>query len=167
VAQLFILLGTYKKYSVPPEILVISDDALGSVIGQLIFLPMMIVLAHSIPTGFETVMYSAFTSFENILSALSSVISAVMTNALGIKRDDEGAINFSNLWIMLIITSSLGLIPLLFIKFVPKKISSYDSIHVIGTDEEDDDDDSGVELTSRVQFSVQEIAGVADNGDVI
>lgn len=146
VAQLFILLGTYKEYSVPPEIFVISDDAIGSVIGQLIFLPMMIILAHSIPPGFETVMYSGFTSFENILSALSSLISAFMTNSLGIKRDDQGAIDFSKLWIMLIITSAVGLLPLLFIKFVPTKISSYQQVHVIGGD---DGDEGDVEMTNQ------------------
>jgi len=148
--QLFILLGTYKDYSIPPELFAISDDAVGSIIGQLIFLPMMILLAHTIPPGFETVIYSGYTSFENILSAASSFISAGMTSALGIKRGDDGAINFDKLPIMIIITSAVGLLPILFIKFVPNRISSYSSLHVIGEDDEDEDedDDEGVEMIS-------------------
>ena len=149
-AQLFILLGTYKDYSVPPEIFVISDDAIGSIIGQLIFLPIMIILAHSIPRGFETVIYSGFTSFENILSSISSFTSAAITNALDIKRLDDGSINFDKLWIMIIITSSLGLLPLLFIKFIPPRITSYGEIHVIGKD--DDDDDDGIEMVADPQI---------------
>lgn len=160
-AQLFILLGTYKDYSVPPELFVISDDAIGSIIGQLIFLPMMILLAHTIPKGFETVIYSGFTSFENILSAASSFISAAMTNALGIKRDDDGAINFDNLWIMIIITSSVGLLPILFIKLIPNRITSYGELHVIGPGEDDDYED-GIEMVpsprNRAQFTAPQPA---------
>ena len=159
-AQLFILLGTYKDYSVPPELFVVSDDAVGSIIGQLIFLPMMILLAHTIPKGFETVVYSGYTSFENILSAVSSFISAGMTGALGIKRDDTGAINFNNLWIMIIITSSVGLLPILLIKWIPNRITSYGELHVIGDSEDEDEED--IELVSstrnRAQFTAPDPA---------
>ena len=164
-AQLFILLGTYKEYSVPPELFVISDDAIGSIIGQLIFLPMMIILAHSIPRGFETVIYSGFTSFENILSVASSFISAAMTSALNIKRNaEDDSINFDNLWIMIIITSSVGLLPIFFIKLIPCKITSYTELHVIGPNDDDDydcDDDQGIEMIAPSSNKMSCTAAIA------
>jgi len=150
VSQLFILLGTYKKYNIPPEIFIISDDALGSILGQLILLPLMIVVAHTIPSGLETVLYSGYTSYENVLSSLSSFISAWMTTLLGIEREEDGTINFDKLWIMLIITSLLSIIPIFFLFLIPPRISSYTSLHEIGEDEEEEDGDiEMVEVTQH------------------
>jgi len=160
-AQLVLILGIYKKYHISAEIFVISDDAVGSIVQQLIMLPLMILMAHCITKGFETVLYSAFTSLENVLSAISSFISAAITAKLGIQRNDDGSIDFHNLWIMLVITTSLMVLPLLFLKFIPSKLSSYNPIHVIGDDDEDDDE--GVELV-RARFSAPH---PEEDGDVI
>ena len=168
-AQLVLLFGIYKDYNISAEVFVVSDDAVGSIVQQLIMLPLMIIMAHCITPGFETVLYSAFTSLENVLSAVSSFISAAITSELGIKRGEDGSINFDKLWIMLIITTSTMVLPLFFLKFIPPKISSYDSLHVIGEDD-DEENEEGIELTIRARFEApcpEQNNTLPQNGDVI
>lgn len=143
--QLILLTGIYKDIGLSPKIFVLSDDVVSSILDEFLMLPLMIIMASTIDNGFETVGYALFTSLENIMSSLSSLLSAGMTEALGIQRDrDTNAIEFGNLWIMVIICAVLSLVPLLFICWVPQNIQSYQSV-----DCEEEDDENHIELQNN------------------
>tara|TARA_B100000787_G_scaffold52395_1_gene37848 strand:+ start:10255 stop:11676 length:1422 start_codon:yes stop_codon:yes gene_type:complete len=156
LSQLILLTGIYKDIGLSPKVFVISDDVVSSILDEFLMLPLMIVLANQIPSGYETVGYALFTSIENIVSALSTLISAGMTEALGIVRNSkDNSINFDQLWIMVIICAASSLIPLALIGWVPKQISTYRNIPG------DEIEESEIELTGK---PIHEI-GAPDSDD--
>lgn len=147
--QLILLTGVYKDIGISPKAFVLSDDVVNSILDEFLMLPLMIVLANTIDSGFETVGYAFFTSLENVVSALSSVISASMTNAFGIKRDPvDNSVNFDNLWIMVIICSVLGLLPIVIIKWIPASLDKYG---IVG----EEDEEQQIELTGKPVHAIE------------
>jgi len=155
--QLILLTGVYKDIGVSPKVFVLSDDVVNSILDEFLMLPLMIILANSIDSGFETVGYAFFTSLENVIAVISSIISAAMTNAFGIVRDpNDNSVNFDNLWIMVIICSALGLTPIILIRWIPKTLHEYGNVpHDVNENE--------VELAALEQERIHTIGGSSDS----
>jgi len=122
LSQLVLLFGLYHKIGVSAKFFVLSDDVIGAIVEELLFLPLMILMATMIPRGFESSVYSTLTSLSNVCSMFSSFISAGLTVMFGITRDASGVINFDNLWVMALTCTFTGLVPLLFFRWLPKRI---------------------------------------------
>ena len=122
LSQLILITGYYKQWDITPTAFVLTDDVVGAIIAEFLFLPVLIMMATLIPPGLETVLYAFFTSLSNVCGIISSFISAGVTESFNIKRNDTGAIDFTNLWKMTLLCGCLGLLPLMFIHWIPRKL---------------------------------------------
>lgn len=121
--NLILLLGLYDEIGLPAQAFVVTDDVIGAIINEILMLPLLIIMANMIPGNLSTVMYALMTSIDNIFDVFSSLISAEITEQFGIVRDeDTGIIDFTNLWKMSILCSMLGLIPIFFVCWLPRKV---------------------------------------------
>jgi hypothetical protein len=86
------------------------ESLLNSAIGILAVLPSLVLAAAYAPKrcGLEASMFSLFAAAAHVGSLLSAVLSAALTNALGIRRGHWG-----DLWIFMLLCTAASILPLL------------------------------------------------------
>lgn len=92
----------------------IGDTLILTVIGQIAFMPVLVLSARLCPRGVEATLFALLMSITNLAKILSNEGGAVLTHFLGITDR-----NFDNLWLLVIITNLSTLLPLLFLNWLP------------------------------------------------
>lgn len=92
------------------------DDIVLSIFGQITFMPVMILAAQMCPPGAEAMLYATIMSANNLSGTIGRMLGGMLMKGLDITDH-----NFSNLPALLVLTNILGLIPLLFLQFIPKE----------------------------------------------
>ncbi|AFZ55633.1 folate/biopterin family MFS transporter [Anabaena cylindrica FACHB-243] len=94
----------------------LGDSLILTVMGQIAFMPVMVLAARICPLGIEATLFSLIMSIFNLGGAISKEFGALIMHWLGITDT-----SFDALWILVIITNLSALLPLLFIKLLPEK----------------------------------------------
>jgi len=92
----------------------IGDSLILTVIGQIAYMPVLVLSARLCPPGVEATLFALLMSITNLAGLLSHEGGAVLTHLLGITEH-----NFDNLWLLVIITNLSTLLPLLFLNWLP------------------------------------------------
>ena len=92
----------------------IGDSLILTVIGQIAYMPVLILSARLCPPGVEATLFALLMSIINLAGLLSHEGGALLTHLLGITDR-----NFDNLWLLVIITNLSTLLPLLFLNWLP------------------------------------------------
>jgi folate/biopterin transporter len=92
----------------------IGDDIILTILGQIAFMPVLVLAAKMCPEGVEAMLYATLMSIFNLTGSIGGLFSAMLTNMMGITDK-----NFTNLPILIVITNLTGLIPLLFLHLIP------------------------------------------------
>ncbi|MEG4495798.1 folate/biopterin family MFS transporter [Microcoleus sp. F10-C6] len=92
----------------------IGDSLILTVIGQIAYMPLLVLSARLCPPGVEATLFALLMSITNLAGILSNEGGAVLTHFLGITDR-----NFDNLWLLIIITNLSTLLPLLFLNWLP------------------------------------------------
>ena len=92
----------------------IGDSLILTVIGQIAYMPVLILSARLCPPGVEATLFALLMSITNLAGLLSHEGGALLTHLLGITDR-----NFDNLWLLVIITNLSTLLPLLFLNWLP------------------------------------------------
>ncbi|MEG4584379.1 folate/biopterin family MFS transporter [Microcoleus sp. MOSTC5] len=92
----------------------IGDSLILTVIGQIAYMPVLILSARLCPPGVEATLFALLMSIVNLAGLLSHEGGALLTHLLGITDR-----NFDNLWLLVIITNLSTLLPLLFLNWLP------------------------------------------------
>jgi folate/biopterin transporter len=92
----------------------IGDSLILTVIGQIAYMPVLVLSARLCPRGVEATLFALLMSIINLAGILSQEGGAVLTHLLGITDR-----NFENLWLLVIITNLSTLLPLLFLNWLP------------------------------------------------
>jgi len=92
----------------------IGDSLILTVIGQIAYMPLLVLSARLCPRGVEATLFALLMSITNLAGILSHEGGAVLTHLLGITDR-----NFDNLWLLVIITNLSTLLPLLFLNWLP------------------------------------------------
>lgn len=87
-----------------------GDDIVLSVLGELAFLPTLVLAARLCPAGVEAVLFATLMSIYNGASTVGTELGAGLTSVLGVTEND-----FSNLALLTIICNVSSLLPLVFI----------------------------------------------------
>ena len=103
-----------RQIGIPDEIFAIGDDIFLSVLGQIGFMPVLVLAADICPSGIEASLYSTIMSINNLSGTFSSILGGIGTKLAGITEND-----FTNLPMLIIITNIIGLLPLLFLNLLP------------------------------------------------
>jgi hypothetical protein len=117
---LFLIFGTGRAMGIPDFAFAILDTGLIDVLNFIGLMPVLALCAEIAPVGAEAVIFAFLISTTNSASMVSGTLSAILIGALGITATD-----FSNLWILVLISSIarlvyVPLIPLL----IPKDPTS-------------------------------------------
>lgn len=93
----------------------LGDSLVLTVMGQIAFMPVLILAARLCPPGIEATLFALLMSIYNLAGFLSYELGAGLMHLLGVTEA-----NFDNLWILVVITNLTTLLPLPFIGWLPK-----------------------------------------------
>ncbi|MEG4021308.1 MULTISPECIES: folate/biopterin family MFS transporter [unclassified Microcoleus] len=92
----------------------IGDSLILTVIGQIAYMPILVLSARLCPRGVEATLFAVLMSVTNLAGLISHEGGALLTHLLGITDR-----NFDNLWLLIVITNLSTLLPLPFLNWLP------------------------------------------------
>ena len=95
---------------IPDGAFVLGDDVVLAILGELAFLPTLVLAARICPPGVEAVLFATLMSIFNGASTVGTEVGAALTKYLGVTES-----NFDNLGLLTIICNVSSLWPLLFL----------------------------------------------------
>ncbi|MFQ3615949.1 MAG: folate/biopterin family MFS transporter [Cyanobacteriota bacterium] len=102
----------------------LGDSLILTVMGQIAYMPVLILAARLCPPGVEATLFALLMSITNLAALVSYELGAGLMHWLGVTED-----NFSNLWLLVIITNLSTLLPLPFLGWLPGKEDETLKIH--------------------------------------
>lgn len=119
----------------------LTDTAVLTALGQVAFMPTLVLAAKLCPPGVEGTLFAALMSIYNTSGATSNELGALLTSALGVTET-----NFSNLWLLVTICSLSNLLALPLIPLVAKAPADVPEKH---------EDEIGAESKNGAEFANQ------------
>ena len=111
--NLLLISHANRDLGIPDTWFVFGDDVVLSVLGEIAFLPTLVLAARLCPPGVEAVLFATLMSINNGAGTVGTEIGAFMTKQLGITES-----NFDNLALLSIICNLTSLYPLFFINWL-------------------------------------------------
>ena len=107
-----VLLTTHlnRSLGIPDEAFVLGDSAVLAALGQVAFMPTLVLAAKLCPPGAEGTLFASLMSIYNFSGTVASELGALLTSAFGVV---DG--RYDNLSLLVAVCSLSGLLPLLFI----------------------------------------------------
>lgn len=110
LSTLLLISHANRDFGIPDGAFVFGDDVALAILGQVAFLPTLVLAARLCPPGVEAVLFATLMSVFNGASTLGTELGALLTKWLGVTES-----NFDNLGLLTIICSISSLYPLVFI----------------------------------------------------
>ena len=110
LTQLILISHYNRVLGIPDGAFVFGDDVVLSILGEMAFLPTLVLAAKLCPPGVEAVLFATLMSIYNAASTVGTEVGATLTKLLGVTDTD-----FSNLALLTIICNLSSLAPLAFI----------------------------------------------------
>ena len=112
-----ILLVTHvnQAIGIPDQALIYGDDVVLAALGEMAFLPTLVLAARLCPPGVEAVLFATLMSIFNGASTLGTELGAGLTKIFGITET-----NFDNLSALLVFCNLTSLYPLVFISWLDR-----------------------------------------------
>eukprot|EP01043_Picozoa_sp_COSAG02_P017675 COSAG02_NODE_806_length_16963_cov_20.149312_8_plen_231_part_00 len=115
--ELILIFQINQKWGIPNLVFAMGDDLINVVVGQMVSMPIWVMMGQLCPPGVEGSVFAMVTSLQMVGSTISGTLSAQLTLALGVTLTD-----YSNLPLLTMITASLKLTALPFVVLAPKHI---------------------------------------------
>ncbi|MCS6942331.1 MAG: folate/biopterin family MFS transporter [Geminocystis sp.] len=103
-----------RKLGIDDHWFSLGDSLILTVVGQIAFMPVLVLSARLCPEGIEASFFALLMSIYNLAGLISHEGGALLTHLLGVTEN-----NFDNLWLLLVITNLSTLLPLPLINFLP------------------------------------------------
>jgi folate/biopterin transporter len=110
LSSLLLITHANRALGIPDGVFVCGDDVILTVLGQIAFMPTLVLAARLCPPGVEAVLFATLMSINNGAGTLGTEIGALLTKMLGVTET-----NFDNLGLLTVICNLSSLYPLLFI----------------------------------------------------
>jgi len=110
LTTLLLITHANRSLGIPDGAFVLGDDVVMGILGQVAFLPTLVLAARLCPPGVEAVLFATLMSLYNASSTVSTELGALLTQLLGVTET-----NFDNLGLLTILCNVSSLIPLLWI----------------------------------------------------
>jgi len=108
--DLVLITHANRAIGVPDNWFVFGDDVVLSILGEIAFLPSLVLAARLCPKGVEAVLFATLMSINNGASTVGTEIGAFLTKQLAVTES-----NFDNLALLSFVCNLTSLYPLLFI----------------------------------------------------
>ena len=120
----------------------LGDSLILTVAGQIAFMPVLVLSARLCPPGVEATLFALLMSVVNLSGLLSHELGALLTHWLKVTETD-----FTNLWILVLLTNLSTLLPLPLLGLLPAASATQVASEVEdeSTDSKSDDAESVVE----------------------
>lgn len=92
----------------------LGDSAVLTVMGQIAFMPVLVLSARLCPTGVEATLFALLMSIVNLAGLVSHELGALLTHWLHVTETD-----FENLWLLVTLTNLTTLLPLPLLFLLP------------------------------------------------
>jgi len=102
-----------RTVGIPDGVFIFGDDAASSVLGQIAFLPTLVLAAKICPPGVEAVLFATLMSLFNLASLVGTEIGAVLTKLLHVTETD-----FENMCVLSLTCNISSLYPIFFLSWL-------------------------------------------------
>ncbi|MFM7423944.1 MAG: folate/biopterin family MFS transporter [Elainella sp.] len=92
----------------------LGDSLILTVMGQIAYMPVLVLAARLCPPGVEATLFALLMSVTNLAGLVSYELGALLMQGLGITET-----NFTQLWLLVVITNLSTLLPLPFLTWLP------------------------------------------------
>ncbi|MBA4446856.1 folate/biopterin family MFS transporter [Cylindrospermopsis raciborskii CS-506_D] len=116
MTMLILITHTNRALGINDRWFSFGDSLIIAAMGQIAFMPTMILAARICPLGIEATLFAVLMSVFNLGGLVSRESGALIMYWLGITES-----NFDSLWLLLVITNLIALLPMLFVKLLPDK----------------------------------------------
>ncbi|MGF1486965.1 MAG: folate/biopterin family MFS transporter [Prochloraceae cyanobacterium] len=114
MTMLLLVTHANRAIGIDDRLFSLGDSLVLTVMGQIAFMPVLVLSARLCPKGIEATLFALLMSIWNLSMLLSQELGSLLTHWLGVTET-----NFDNLWLLVIITNLSTLIPLLFLNWLP------------------------------------------------
>jgi len=108
--DLVLITHANRVVGIPDTWFVFGDDVALSILGEIAFLPSLVLAARLCPEGIEAVLFATLMSIRNGAGTVGTEVGALLTKQLGVTES-----NFDNLALLSFLCNLTSLYPLLFI----------------------------------------------------
>ena len=117
-SMLLLVTHTNRAIGIGDERFSLGDSLVLTVMGQIAFMPVLVLSARLCPVGIEATLFALLMSILNLAGLLSHELGAILTHWLGVTET-----NFENLWLLVTLTNVSTLLPLPLLFLLPKTSS--------------------------------------------
>lgn len=114
MTALLLVTHTNRSLGIDDRWFSLGDSVILTVMGQIAYLPVLVLAARLCPPGVEATLFALLMSVTNLASLISYETGAAMTHWLGITET-----NFDKLSLLIVITNASTLLPLPFLGWLP------------------------------------------------
>jgi folate/biopterin transporter len=115
MTMLLLVTHTNRTLGIDDHWFSLGDSLILTVMGQIAYMPVLVLAARLCPPGIEATMFALLMSIINLAGLLSHEFGAVLMHQLGVTESD-----FQNLWLLVLITNLSTLLPLPLLHWLPK-----------------------------------------------
>lgn len=114
MTMLLLVTHTNRAMGIDDHWFSLGDSLILTVMGQIAYMPVLVLAARLCPPGVEATLFALLMSVTNLAGLLSYGSGALLMQVLGITET-----NFSQLWLLVVITNLSTLLPLPFLRWLP------------------------------------------------
>lgn len=114
MTMLLLVTHTNRAIGIDDHWFSLGDSLILTVMGQIAYMPVLVLAARLCPIGVEATLFALLMSITNLAGLLSYEFGALLMHGLGITET-----NFTQLWLLVVITNLSTLLPLPFLGWLP------------------------------------------------
>ncbi len=114
LSMLLLVTHTNRTLGIDDRWFSLGDSLVLTVMGQIAFMPVLVLAARLCPSGVEATLFALLMSVVNLSGLVSYEFGALLTHWLGVTDT-----NFDNLWILVLIANLSTLLPLPLLGWLP------------------------------------------------
>ncbi|PNW87937.1 hypothetical protein CHLRE_01g007737v5 [Chlamydomonas reinhardtii] len=118
-SQLVLISGLHRQWGLSDQLFVLGDSMVLTVLGQISWMPILVLAARMCPAGVEATLFATLMSVLNCGSITGSALGAGLTNLYGVTSD-----KYDNLFALVSTCIVLNLVPALFLGLLPRELDS-------------------------------------------
>lgn len=122
MTTLLLVTHVNRSFGINDQWFSLGDSAILTVMGQIAFMPILVLSARLCPAGVEATLFALLMSIVNLAGLLSHELGALLTHWLHVTETD-----FENLWLLVTITNLTTLLPLPLLFLLPSASASSNS----------------------------------------
>ncbi|KAL4451496.1 hypothetical protein ABPG75_007158 [Micractinium tetrahymenae] len=117
LTQLMLVTGFNRRLGLGDELFALADTALLTVLGQVAFMPLLVLAARICPEGVEATLFATLMSILNSGMFAGSALGSALTAALGVTAD-----KYDNLALLVTLCTLSTLLPLPLLRLLPEGV---------------------------------------------